>query len=647
MAEEYTNQVQAEETAESTLNIDQNKYVVINAPNAEKIISVHEDGGQEGLLPAGGATGQVVTKKSDKDFDVEWTDASSGVVDYAELENKPSINNVVLNGNKTSSELGLQSKIVKEKSNDPSNGIFSFFIDDASSAISVVFKGNSFPFWQLISSDPSTLVTTQPGRYYYSYINGVENILVSTGETIQGSASNGDLVYDLTYSRFTSDEIVDLETFKEAWYKKSGSPFTNKCPFTDTYDSGAPEIYNNYSGVHIIGRNLFDEQTVRGEGATEWFAQNPIPVEPNTAYYVTSPYVINYEWMDMRADEPISGGTVQNAEITPPSAAGGLRLWCDDHRYEGGVCVNISDPDFNGTYEPFEEIGDITCNAALFSIEDVKDSIEINATTSTVTHRIGQREYQKGDEYDTSVITDGTTTYYVLSEPEVESVDYVEISPVILSDGYNTIINVSDIPGELSIKYYDKDFEIPAGDSDINILDFTESPLVGTAEVQTAISNGKPTFIKYVHNNNPNYALLTLNQSPDGSPIAISYVSYPNMDLDLIQLSTLEYVEQEDAIAFNDRYVLYPLGMHPVQVSTGGGTLTREQYSKLSYGVDAGSAQVVDESNFIYRLCHADSGYYEFSCSYSTASGDYLIRTIKLNTQTLQYTYTIQGYFAE
>lgn len=58
----------------------------------------------------GGTVGQYLYKKSDKDFDFGWKTGSGGgggTSDYLDLDNKPSINNVELTGNKTASDLGL------------------------------------------------------------------------------------------------------------------------------------------------------------------------------------------------------------------------------------------------------------------------------------------------------------------------------------------------------------------------------------------------------------------------------------------------------------------------------------------------------------------------------------------------------------
>lgn len=63
-------------------------------------------------VPSGGATGQVLKKKSNTDYDTEWVNesgGSGGTSDYTDLTNKPKINNVELNGNKSLSDLGITS----------------------------------------------------------------------------------------------------------------------------------------------------------------------------------------------------------------------------------------------------------------------------------------------------------------------------------------------------------------------------------------------------------------------------------------------------------------------------------------------------------------------------------------------------------
>ena len=58
---------------------------------------------------AGGNTGQVLKKRSNKDYDWEWevVGGGGGTSDYNDLSNKPSINGNELSGNKTTAQLGI------------------------------------------------------------------------------------------------------------------------------------------------------------------------------------------------------------------------------------------------------------------------------------------------------------------------------------------------------------------------------------------------------------------------------------------------------------------------------------------------------------------------------------------------------------
>lgn len=59
----------------------------------------------------GGTTNQILSKKSDNDFDFEWIDntggGSGGTTDYNQLANRPAINGHTLTGNQTAQQLGL------------------------------------------------------------------------------------------------------------------------------------------------------------------------------------------------------------------------------------------------------------------------------------------------------------------------------------------------------------------------------------------------------------------------------------------------------------------------------------------------------------------------------------------------------------
>lgn len=84
-------------------------------------------------FPAGGTTGQVLTKKSDEDYDAEWETpqgGGGGTSNYNDLDNKPSINGVTLTGNKSLSDLSIPSQgDVNAKYTKPQGGIPASDID--------------------------------------------------------------------------------------------------------------------------------------------------------------------------------------------------------------------------------------------------------------------------------------------------------------------------------------------------------------------------------------------------------------------------------------------------------------------------------------------------------------------------------------
>lgn len=64
------------------------------------------------MIPVGGLAGQALVKKSGSDYDVEWatiSGGSGGTTNYNALSNRPSINDVILEGSMTAADLGIYS----------------------------------------------------------------------------------------------------------------------------------------------------------------------------------------------------------------------------------------------------------------------------------------------------------------------------------------------------------------------------------------------------------------------------------------------------------------------------------------------------------------------------------------------------------
>lgn len=64
------------------------------------------------LIPVGGLAGQALVKSSGSDYDVEWatiSGGSGGTTNYNALSNRPSINDITLEGSMTAADLGIYS----------------------------------------------------------------------------------------------------------------------------------------------------------------------------------------------------------------------------------------------------------------------------------------------------------------------------------------------------------------------------------------------------------------------------------------------------------------------------------------------------------------------------------------------------------
>lgn len=62
------------------------------------------------MIPQGGSQGQYLAKASSTDFDIEWKTETGETIDYSNLQNKPQIAGVVLNGSKSLNDFGIASE---------------------------------------------------------------------------------------------------------------------------------------------------------------------------------------------------------------------------------------------------------------------------------------------------------------------------------------------------------------------------------------------------------------------------------------------------------------------------------------------------------------------------------------------------------
>lgn len=211
------------------------------------------------------------------------------------------------------------------------------------------------------------------------------------------------------------------------------------------YDSGTLKSVTGLVSHDTVGFNQWDEvwevgglvyntgEKVAINNAIR--AKNFIPVFPNTQYYIKSDssqtvcaYDGNYNFV-----KNLTYNTGNRTFTTSDSAIRYIRFCTFDYgsAYKNDICINISDPQRNGTYEPYQKhsypldssltlrgIPKLDANNKLYFDGDTYES------DGTVTRRCGIRAYQNGDETDgATMITDGTNTVYELSTPTTESAE--------------------------------------------------------------------------------------------------------------------------------------------------------------------------------------------------------------------------------
>ena len=146
----------------------------------------------------------------------------------------------------------------------------------------------------------------------------------------------------------------------------------------------------------------------------------PVPVSPSTAYHVqcnsTGSIGIGFYTADGTYIR-YYGGSSNSVDFTTPDNCYWimvvLRPAINTPTTYEDICVNVSGTR-NGEYEPYRIVDSIEWpTQTLRAAGSVCDEL----TSDELVTRVGERNYQSGDESDATVRTDGTTTYYPLATP--------------------------------------------------------------------------------------------------------------------------------------------------------------------------------------------------------------------------------------
>lgn len=181
------------------------------------------------------------------------------------------------------------------------------------------------------------------------------------------------------FLRRVTDNQVDKEPFGiidlTQWYNGNvpegltAEQFIAMNPDVLTMPYTEPHVVNmTAEGVKTTGRNMWDEEWEHGYLSNGWIKlsnresntfgpKHPIPVKPNTQYSLTIPRgSVVVEFFDDNNAYILESRvqSITNARVfTSPSNAAYMRFntsW--GGHYNNDICINVSDPSFNGQYEP-------------------------------------------------------------------------------------------------------------------------------------------------------------------------------------------------------------------------------------------------------------------------------------------------------
>lgn len=298
-------------------------------------------------------------------------------------------------------------------------------------------KGKSLKFNQLVNTGASEVATTS-GHKYLKRINGTNTIVTSDGSAIAINDPTEDNVFDLTAMGI--DNLTTVEQV-EAWLEANigAQPY---------YDYNPGEVVNvNLQGVKGIGRNLLDPATgtapILGVYSEDYDAYYGI-TGTHGALTFTDGWG-NTETITPDADGKFLIETPGTLTVATPGADCSVFLWWDGSKpdyseYE----TSIGRLDVTHIWGKKNGAGELVrvWPTGMPGFGGIMDSIGIDDDTPTAYKNIGSRAYTSGDENDSSVLTDGTTTYYNLDTPEVYT-DLVYMGSEHFADGTPVVLPVS------------------------------------------------------------------------------------------------------------------------------------------------------------------------------------------------------------
>lgn len=196
-------------------------------------------------------------------------------------------------------------------------------------------------------------------------------------------------VVDLTLMFDSGNEPTTIEEF-----------YTRKPIVEDEYAYNKGEVIHcNVDAVKSVGRNVWDEEWEVGDISTTTGADanattrirsiGYTKVIPNETYYALSPVSLGLRFYDEHKSFVATTAINPNSTFKVPSNAHYLRfIVANTTTYNHDICINLSDPDFNGQYEPYrEDIREIP--------SAIKDAFPEGMMSAGVAHDVAYNDLNK------------------------------------------------------------------------------------------------------------------------------------------------------------------------------------------------------------------------------------------------------------
>lgn len=324
---------------------------------------------------------------------------------------------------------------------------------------SVVTTGSLFP-------DFSSLITGH--TYFIGYRGSHNNCAIRfysgtytpdlSGDVIVTATANTNVGVAIRTMDTTSTVSVDvylmcIDLTLLGWVPSTAEEFRAVYPLS--YYAYTPALMKNNAATDLesTGFNQWDEVAEEGNISTTDGQDTPFTGLMRTKNYIRVIPGGNYYFRISAAQKPyrlyyynaaknyLGYVTWRNSlNVTIPSDTYYIRFVLDSSygtTYNHDICINLSDADRNGTYEPYWKA---TRHLGLDSFEatDGENVITVNGLKSAgsvydeiiegkkFVKRIETRAYQSGDENDSAVTTDGTNTNYALATPK----EYELVKPI-------------------------------------------------------------------------------------------------------------------------------------------------------------------------------------------------------------------------